>query len=821
MKRNRKRIAALVAMALMIVICVCSFAFAEGSKTFIYRDPTDPTSIYTAATGANRPPIVYETNTVNYWAGMPMQQYIWVYAKENETICMGSSQIGSRKIVIEGPFDKDKKLIGTNKGASYTVSATKGYIGTKDEEFYGPKYGKDSNGKGYSPVTYTVPAEGIYKVHFEPENPGTSVTVTNPYFQTTEVSPAEAQAGYYDTSEGRKVPHIYVAAWDVTVYSDAANAANRERQSGRAWIDFYVTHAGNNTTDSQIWGQLYCLTKNNFIYSIQFNGLTSGAGYFFSNSRGIINGDKSFYHSLWDQYDETTHKEQLRPIFYMDGTYNGVKAASEIKDNRTNETIYINAPTNADNPATGDYTHCLFLSYPSPEARKALGIGGSTGTEVQEPKLKGIVFVPTTDLGDNWGAVKAGGTFYINAENIENYSLLVPFSKYNSSLADLEMEGMFTTNAESQLTAADVQKISTATNGKITAVAGDTNWTKIEWDGKDGAGVVVPAGEYGSEDGFEIKFNARTAEIHFPYIDCESNMNGLIIYRTDASGAVIDDTLYYNGDDISGFNYNLSSNPWNAEYDSAYTSKMRENHSVNGLHSTTDHVMIYREAIAEEMTQNRSLTGGNATALDMWTYVKANTKNVDIKYAGIKLKGAPTSFTVGITKAMKGRDAEAGEFEFGMDRVKADGTTEEIRAAVNPAIEAGGKSRVVTFAPITIGDEGSYKFIISERTAKLPKGVKPVGSTQYTLTVVSKYNAATGSYDLTVNDQKIKSDEPIVVDFENEFVPEPEKPDTPGDPNDPKKPGVPDTGDHTNIPALALACGMALAGLIALKKRKF
>lgn len=230
---------------------------AEGSKDLIKN-------------GGYRPYLEWNAASLS---GIPRRSVVQVYAKEGETINLGSSvysAAGNQDIVAVDPN-------GTSTVLDVVATGT-GHIDTLSKEQNGLGLG------GYTPHQIVVGPgqEGIWNIEFHnPDNPTSSPTPA----RTTDPFPV-------DENQGEAV-----AAWDVTVQAGGID------QPGRVFASYLALNMGSNATatytDMELKSTLYILTKDGYRYETQMNGLDPYVFMFFANNRGFLHPNgTTLYHSI-------------------------------------------------------------------------------------------------------------------------------------------------------------------------------------------------------------------------------------------------------------------------------------------------------------------------------------------------------------------------------------------------------------------------------------------------------------------------------------------------------------------------------------------
>jgi uncharacterized repeat protein (TIGR01451 family) len=225
-----------------------------GDRPFLeYRDDLDPTS------DSGTPP-----------NGIPRRTTIKVYARENETINLGSSAVG-----VGGGEIRYRSPNGTD---GICDDPNFGLIQNRTQEIAGPA----PNPSGYTPCTVTVLAgqEGVWEIEFVSPNPA----------NTGNPTPIAATANWPPQGTNNN----FVTAWDVTV-RDAGGAEIR----GRAFANFLAMNASFRTNPSSISplnSEAFVLTEDGFIYRVNLNGQRPAGFIFYANKNGFLdaNGDPIF-----------------------------------------------------------------------------------------------------------------------------------------------------------------------------------------------------------------------------------------------------------------------------------------------------------------------------------------------------------------------------------------------------------------------------------------------------------------------------------------------------------------------------------------------
>ena len=297
-----------------------------------------------------------------------------------------------------------------------------------------------------------------------------------------------------------------IAAWDVSVF---ANTTTTTPISGRVYVNVFNLLIDDNFTNGGFYGTHYVLTKDGYSYKVSENG-SNGVGFtFLVNNKGFTNGTNGSGTATYKSFNTVT--------------------GLSIKDPRT-----------ADNADA--ITHKIFYTKPNSQLPATANIqGGSTW------------FVPAT-------------TILPTASNIT-------FMGVEGSPTSLSSKGAYI-SFDSNITG--TYKIIIPGNGnfvdRILTGPASQGANTIFWDGKAGvsaANPVDPGNNLSSGNtNFDIKIQLFGGEVHFPFIDMESNPNGLIIEQLTVDGNynIIpgSDVVYWDDSDIT--NTGTPANPKVAKF---------------------------------------------------------------------------------------------------------------------------------------------------------------------------------------------------------------------------------------------------------------
>lgn len=502
--------------------------------------------------------------------GIPRQTTFYVYAEEGEVICLGSSVNDSQLNVdhlYKGSDTKCDIVLTTPSGTAVAIDVEedgengesgKGHIKTRAQEKAGPKLNETD--EGYTPITYVAPVTGIYSVVFHSKTGRVSGSALF-------VADVEAEAPFTSTQQ------YFVSAWDITVVSSDYKTV----RPARTWAK-YLSIA--NSTGNGVTSDLntYVLTKDGYIYNVQFKQIDPAGFIFFSNNTGFTTtGDTpySIYHSFYDRDNN---------LQYM----------------QDEECVQLHHPDREDTETM--ITHRIFFEDP-----KNLKVADkSIKCDPEAPaNIDNVTFEGATSGVFEHGQ---GGTFYFTSDKDTNAHIVIDFREqikeldklYGAELAyyykdhrdrfekllsdyhldewnpDWHTEDTLPEDVtlpepewEEQSFLTEIEQIAYMhqelhkymhpdTSEKQGSGIVELNGAAVQgqntffWEGNDTAGVPLPAGLFEGTH-ITVKTEARQGEIHFPMIDAES-LGGIIIKRLNAAGTAYNeadaDLVCFNNDPL-------------------------------------------------------------------------------------------------------------------------------------------------------------------------------------------------------------------------------------------------------------------------------
>ena len=433
------------------------------------------------------------------FAGLEKRTIFHVYAFEGDTICVGSSVCESQVdinnalksgINDEGSVDVVMTDLNGNKHPIDIRKDSTGYIGTPDAEHAAVLMEKDgSTYKGtYNGAEY-IPY--TYKVH----ETGVYTFEFHSYNKGGDTANQHGNKRSDPLTIADNANHAHcnglIAALDLTVFNESG-----AKQTGRTYAD-YLSLQMSNTGDG-VHDSYYVLTSDSYIYKMQFNGASPYTYNFFANNRGVYDSatGEIVYKSVKD-ISNSNQYPKMGSYFKYPGT----------KDTETGKGFYI------------------FLEYPDDDL-----YGHLYEKALQPDPATNIRFVDTIEIeGEKvpGSYVGMGGYFAFDVQEATTATLRLEFKGIKDSegnvkdYAPVEISGVVTPNS--------------------------TNY--FYWDGKDGNGVAIPAGEY-DVDNIIYTVTTKAGEIHFPILDMENAVGGITFTRLshiyDKMGVQLDvkDSIY-------------------------------------------------------------------------------------------------------------------------------------------------------------------------------------------------------------------------------------------------------------------------------------
>lgn len=348
-------------------------------------------------------------------------------------------------------------------------------------------------------------------------------------------------------------------------------------QIGRVFSNSMALNMGANNRRAR--SDFYIQTRQGYQYFSDLNGIDPAGFIFFANQKGFINPDGT------PRYQSVPIPTFLDPVPVENPTLFA-------NDNVTHK-IFLNPPDTAMPLTANSPQGNTWLYRPVPPT---------------VPEAENFTFTGIEGTANQSGTSPLGGNF--------SFDVPVNFEGSYTIRLDINNDGIYGNANDLTLVGQ--------------AVPGTTN--TVFWDGRDKNGNLVPAGN--------ISYNAtitlNAGEVHFPFLDIENNLDGIIIQNTANNDA----TIYFDN------NYpgvTLTGNPPNPLT------------ALEGVDSTNGTLVF----------GNGTSTGfGDNKGLDIWSYVPSTPQEVvnivQIKAADLKIQktvnsagisGGPVTYTINVTNA--------------------------------------------------------------------------------------------------------------------------------------------------------------------------
>jgi len=364
-----------------------------------------------------------------------------------------------------------------------------------------------------------------------------------------------------------------IMAWEISVASGSAFV------KGRVYTTVLNLNNGNVSPNTQGFeGIFYVLTKDGYTYKVNNNGNNGMYFTFMVNNNGFLdtNGD---------------------PI------YKSLNTTSNLGNQ-------VHDPNNAD--TSKQITHKMFYTLPASDLPASASGGPTNGgstwlknavvtPDVTGVQLKGVEGTP--------GQVSnKGGFVEFVAATQGNYTIVIESTSTPSTFVTRQLRG-----------------------------AASAGLNRIPWDGKDGAGNLLPPGTVPAK----LTVQLQGAEVHFPFFDMEYNTKGLILELLDHNNlnTVVSDIVYWNDTGVS-----LATSP-----SSGTEAFRRRSDPLNNSHlppalGGTNSMGISSAVNGHIWGQGATGTSGqfgDNKSIDTWTFIKGEAvtiiTDVAIKIADLEV----------------------------------------------------------------------------------------------------------------------------------------------------------------------------------------
>jgi uncharacterized repeat protein (TIGR01451 family) len=454
-------------------------------------------------TGGYRPFLLYDE--LGALGNIPNTTAIKVYAQVGEFLNMGSSANGLGDGVTSGIIRYESP-----SGVDYLcpVTGVIGRITSRAQELNGVLPG------GYTPCQQLVNESGVWEVTFVSPNP-LAGNADNPprTLLATDLWDLAVDPDAQPTTVR------WIRAWDVTVSRVAAPATAADLISGRVYADYMPLNMGANIEGMRVFTSIvHVYTEDGYIYEVNMNGIDAFGFQFLSNNKGFRDATGApIFRSV--QLTGPNANQNFPPGFDIH--------LPNLPDTQFDQThkIFFNYPDtatfdlldNANVPSPSGPVKFQFPPIP-PEAPLTLEFYGS---EANTP--------------GNAGTAPLTGYFRFNAPRTATYSITL----------DVNRDGIYGNTPDRVLN----------------FYAANPGIVDVVWDGLDEVGNRVLAGDVG----YDVQVVMYAGEVHFPFLDPEFNVEGIILNRVLDPGTTIpppapglvywDDTYNYNG--TNTYDYSL------------------------------------------------------------------------------------------------------------------------------------------------------------------------------------------------------------------------------------------------------------------------
>ncbi len=416
-------------------------------------------------------------------------QQLKVFARHGEFINVGASHVGITGGFIN-VYSPDGTLVMTFNGDD-----GKAIINNHTEELNGPTGGGTSNGIGYEPgvVPVTMNSEGVWTIQLGFPNP-----TTRTFENINNGTP-------WNRLDHQPLVQRAILAWDITVTQGAAGNELGQQIEGRVYSKEYISiqhNNGNNTSPT-----FYVLSRDGYIYQIDFKDTDPWGFPLFSNSFGVVNGNQQ---PTYSSFADSVYTRSADPSTWI--SENNYLYDPQAKDagSLINNKLFFNPPS-TDMPAkamvtdiANSDTHTTWL-YNEPSLEEPI---------MTDVSFRGMVEDEQVCNPANTTVVGAGGFIVFTSNNSGTASVNL----------DLDGNGSFEDPKDRSLSA-------------FVGAGVDS----IFWDGKDGEGNIVAA-----NPNLQLNYNisSRNGEIHIMMFDVENNKGGVTFTRLNGINSPADDFYY-------------------------------------------------------------------------------------------------------------------------------------------------------------------------------------------------------------------------------------------------------------------------------------
>ena len=498
------------------------FVRADGSKDMYpadYFERYAAAGVTTSNAGSYRACLMSGIPTgsdPNLASPFPTNGTLKVYAKEGEHIYMASSAMMVRNNTTKETYGKIVWRAPDGTTGSVENIRRGGLIADRAEELAGPNINGSSSGYDAYKLTVGAGQEGVWEIDF---------------IGTTTSMNFSGESAYRHKIDGwtEDPNRPYINAFDVSVSNVADDAFIKGRVYANV-LNLMMPSAHNNVDFSCQWyTTFYVLTNTGYLYEVKPNGQNGHFSTFFANNKGVqtdplgwINDNSAYTSSLAVScYGGFASYKSLDCDVSSNNRFRDSKVPTY--DPRRPD-MALTRIVDGEEKTVDDITHKIFFCIPSSDMPAyAKAVYGSS--------------VDSTWLLTN-----------LNAEDaplISNLSLVGKESRLPGVLGPEGVDIFFEANASGDYLIEMV--FGPGYTNRIFSGYCEKGENVIDWDGLDGNGKRVPVVNV------SLAGKLKSAEIHFPFFDLESNKNGFSLNQLNAEWTAVErDTIYWDDSSLSG-----------------------------------------------------------------------------------------------------------------------------------------------------------------------------------------------------------------------------------------------------------------------------
>lgn len=498
------------------------FVRADGSKDMYpadYFERYAAAGVTTSNAGSYRACLMSGIPTgsdPNLASPFPTNGTLKVYAKEGEHIYMASSAMMVRNNTTKETYGKIVWRAPDGTTGSVENIRRGGLIADRAEELAGPNINGSTSGYDAYKLTVGAGQEGVWEIDF---------------IGTTTSMNFSGESAYRHKIDGwtEDPNRPYINAFDVSVSNVADDAFIKGRVYANV-LNLMMPSAHNNVDFSCQWyTTFYVLTNTGYLYEVKPNGQNGHFSTFFANNKGVQTDPLGWIN------DNSAYTSSLAVSCYGGfASYKSldcdVSSNNRFRDNKVptydprRPDMALTRIVDGEEKTVDDITHKIFFCIPSSDMPAyAKAVYGSS--------------VDSTWLLTN-----------LNAEDaplISNLSLVGKESRLPGVLGPEGVDIFFEANASGDYLIEMV--FGPGYTNRIFSGYCEKGENVIDWDGLDGNGKRVPVVNV------SLAGKLKSAEIHFPFFDLESNKNGFSLNQLNAEWTAVErDTIYWDDSSLNG-----------------------------------------------------------------------------------------------------------------------------------------------------------------------------------------------------------------------------------------------------------------------------